>query len=267
MRKIVDESSRIAALGDIRKAIEIAEDIGELDIIEGADPHLEMGALHELSLQKPVPPVLLFRRIKGYPDDHRVVVNMPLMEHDLFRKAASPFRDHAPGQSRMQSVDSGDSRIVVYIDGDACPVKDEVYKVAARHNVKTFVVANAFIATPRNGRVERVVVAAGADVADDWIAERASRGAIVVTADIPLAARCVKAGADVIAPNGKAFSESSIGMALATRNLMQDLRETGAVTGGPKPFARKDRSAFLSALELAIVRLKRAGFAGGHTIA
>ena len=149
--------------------------------------------------------------------------------------------------------------IAIYIDADACPVKDEVYKVAARHGLKTFVVANAFINAPRDPRIERVVVAEGPDKADDWIAERVARGAIVITADIPLAARCVKAGADVIAPNGKPFTESSIGMALATRNLMQDLREQGAVSGGPRPFARQDRSAFLAALDLAVTRLKRAG--------
>ncbi len=151
--------------------------------------------------------------------------------------------------------------IVIHIDADACPVKDEVYKVAARHALKVFVVANAPIFTPRDPRIERITVAEGPDAADDWIAARAARGAIVITADIPLAARCVKAGADVIAPYGKPFTEASIGMALATRNLLQDLRETGAVTGGPRPFAKADRSAFLSALDLAVTRLKRAGFA------
>ena len=153
--------------------------------------------------------------------------------------------------------------IILYIDADACPVKDEAYKVAARHAAKTFVVANSFLNVPRDPAIERIVVAEGPDVADDWIAERAARGSIVVTADIPLAARCVKAGADVISPTGKAFSESSIGLALATRNLMQDLREAGSVTGGPRPFSRQDRSAFLSALDLAMVRLKRAGFSPG----
>ena len=137
------------------------------------------------------------------------------------------------------------SPITLYIDADACPVKDEAYKVAARHGVKTFVVANAFINVPRDPLIERVVVAEGMDKADDWIAERAAPGATVVTADIPLASRCVKAGASVIAPNGKTYSESSIGMALATRNLMHDLREQGATTGGPRPFSRQDRSAFL----------------------
>ena len=151
--------------------------------------------------------------------------------------------------------------ISIYVDADACPVKAEVYRVAERHRLKVHVVANSFIAVPREPFIERVVVGGGFDAADDWIAERVSRGDIVVTADVPLASRCVKAGADAIAPNGRAFTEASVGMALATRNLMQDLREAGAVTGGPKPFSARDRSAFLSALDLAVVRLKRAGFA------
>ena len=150
--------------------------------------------------------------------------------------------------------------IVVFIDADACPVKDEIYKVAGRHGVRTIVVSNSFMQIPRDPRIERVVVPAGLDVADDYIAERARRGVIVVTADIPLAARCVKADADVIAPNGRPFTEQSIGLVLATRNLMDELRSAGQITGGPKPFAAKDRSSFLSALDLAIVRLKRADF-------
>lgn len=152
--------------------------------------------------------------------------------------------------------------IEIYVDADACPVKDEVYKVAARHGVKVFIVANAFINTPRDPLIERVLVSAGPDAADDWIAERAAPGSVVVTSDVPLAARSVKAGADVLAPNGKPFSESSIGMALATRNLMADLRETGAITGGPRPFSPRDRSTFLQALDAAINRLKRRGFRG-----
>jgi uncharacterized protein len=151
--------------------------------------------------------------------------------------------------------------IAIYVDADACPVKAEVYRVAERHRLKVYVVANSFVAVPREPFIERVVVGGGFEAADDWIAERVSRGDIVVTADVPLASRCVKAGADAIAPNGRAFTEASVGMALATRNLMQDLREAGAVTGGPKPFSARDRSAFLSALDLAVVRLKRAGFA------
>ena len=149
----------------------------------------------------------------------------------------------------------------IYIDADACPVKDETYRVAARYGLKVFVVANARINIPRDALIERVVVAAGPDVADDWIAERAQAGAIVITADVPLAHRCVSAGADVIAPHGVVFSKQSIGMALAMRNLNDDLRSSGAITGGPAPFSPKQRSAFLSALDLAVVRLKRAGFA------
>ena len=102
--------------------------------------------------------------------------------------------------------------------------------------------------------------ASGMDEADNWIAERAERGDIVITADVPLASRCVTSGAEVIAPNGRAFTKDSIGMTLATRNLMDSLRSAGAVTGGPKPFAPRDRSSFLSALDQAIVRLTRAGF-------
>lgn len=153
--------------------------------------------------------------------------------------------------------------IVLYLDADACPVKEEAYKVARRHDIAVEVVANTPIAVPREPGIRRVVVASGPDAADDHIAGRARRGDVVVTADVPLAARCVKAGADVIAPNGRPFTADSIGLALATRNLMEDLRSAGAVTGGPKPFAARDRSAFLSALDLAVVRLKRAGFRTG----
>lgn len=173
--------------------------------------------------------------------------------------------------------------IALFIDADACPVKQEVYRVAERHalkgtDLKVFVVTNSPIAVPRDifvggrpnakpgstfaGRplIERVVVGAGMDEADNWIAERAGAGAIVITADVPLASRAVKAGAEVIAPNGRAFTADSIGMTLATRNLMDSLRSAGEITGGPKPFSPRDRSSFLSALDQAIVRLKRAGF-------
>ena len=151
--------------------------------------------------------------------------------------------------------------ITIYVDADACPVKQEVYRVAERHGLKVFLVSNTPIAVPRDPLIERVVVAAGMDAADDWIAGRATEGALVVTQDIPLAARVVKAGGIAIAPNGKPFSESSIGMALATRNLMDSLRSAGEITGGPKPFSPKDRSTFLQSLEREIVRLKRSGFA------
>jgi len=147
--------------------------------------------------------------------------------------------------------------IVIYIDADACPVKDEAYRVALRHGIKVVVVSNSPIAVPREELIERVVVAAGLDKADDYIVERAAAGVVVVTADVPLAARVVKAGAIAIAPNGKPFTDDSVGMALATRNLMDQLRSAGAITGGPKPFSRQDRSAFLQSLDRAVVRLKR----------
>ncbi|HSI40572.1 MAG TPA: YaiI/YqxD family protein [Xanthobacteraceae bacterium] len=153
--------------------------------------------------------------------------------------------------------------ILIYIDADACPVKAETYRVAERHGLRVLLVANSWMAFPRGGLVEPVVVGAGADAADDWIAERAEPGAIVITADVPLAARVVAKGAEALAPNGRPFSASSIGLQLATRNLMQDLREAGNVTGGPRPFSPRDRSEFLQALERAVVRLKRAGFVAG----
>jgi uncharacterized protein len=157
------------------------------------------------------------------------------------------------------------SPVTLYVDADACPVKQEVYRVAERHELKgvalkVFVVSNSPIAVPRDEMIERVVVGSGMDEADNWIAERAGRGDIVITADVPLASRSVKAGATVIAPNGKAFTEESIGMTLATRNLMDSLRSAGEITGGPKPFAPRDRSSFLAALDQALVRLKRDGF-------
>jgi uncharacterized protein YaiI (UPF0178 family) len=142
-----------------------------------------------------------------------------------------------------------------------------VYRVAGRHGVRVVVVSNSLIAIPRGALIERVVVESGPDVADDWIAARAERGDVVVTNDVPLAARCVRNGADALAPNGRAFDDAAIGMALATRNLLDELRGAGQITGGPRPFAAKDRSAFLSALDLALTRLKRAGFRPGANIA
>jgi uncharacterized protein YaiI (UPF0178 family) len=146
----------------------------------------------------------------------------------------------------------------LYIDADACPVKEEVYRVARRYGLKVYVVANAYIATPlRDPLIERVVVEAGPDIADDWIAERAQGGDIVVTSDIPLADRCLKAGAAVLRPNGKVFDAGSIGMALAGREIGEHLRSFGEVTGGPKPFGPQDRSRFLSALDEAVQRARR----------
>jgi len=145
----------------------------------------------------------------------------------------------------------------IYVDADACPVKDEIYRVAARHGLPVSVVAGQFIRVPQDPLIERVATGSGMDAADDWIAERASKGDIVITSDIPLASRCIKAGAEVIAPNGKPFTEQSIGLTLAVRNLMTDLRSSGEITGGPKSFAPRDRSTFLSALDQTIRRIQR----------
>ena len=147
--------------------------------------------------------------------------------------------------------------IRIFVDADACPVKPEIYRVAERYGLKVYVVANAFMAVPRSELIERVIVAEGPDAADDWIAERTTELDIVVTADIPLAGRCVRKRATVIGPTGKPFSEDSIGMALATRDLLTELRSAGATTRGPPPLTRQDLSRFLSALDLAVTRLQR----------
>ena len=147
--------------------------------------------------------------------------------------------------------------IRIFVDADACPVKAEVYRVAERYGLKVFVVANSFMNVPRSDLIERVIVSEGPDVADDWIVERAKPADIVITADIPLAGRCVRNETTVIGPTGKPFTDDSIGMALATRDLLTDLRSAGATTRGPPPLSRQDLSRFLSALDLAIVRLQR----------
>ncbi len=144
--------------------------------------------------------------------------------------------------------------IAIYVDADACPVKTEVYRVAERYRLKVFVVSNAFLNVPRDPRHELVVVSDSFDAADDWIAERAGEDDIVVTADIPLADRCLKRGAAVIGTTGVPFTTSSIGMAMASRELLSTLRAMGEVTGGPKPMTARDRSRFLSALDLAVQR-------------
>ena len=151
----------------------------------------------------------------------------------------------------------GTPAIRIFVDADACPVKSEVYKVAERYGLKVFIVANSFMNVPRSDMIERVIVPDGPDIADNWIAERAGASDIVITADIPLAGRCVRNGASVISPIGKPVDDNSIGMALATRDLMTDLRSAGAVTRGPPPLSRQDISRFLSALDLAVTRLKR----------
>ena len=139
--------------------------------------------------------------------------------------------------------------VQIFVDADACPVKDEVFRVAERMRLPVFVVSNSWMRLPDDPLIERVVVPAGPDVADDWIAERATLGSVVITTDVPLADRCVKAGARVVTPKGRVLDEASIGMALATRDLLDDLRSAGETTGGPKPFSPKDRQTFLQALD------------------
>jgi uncharacterized protein YaiI (UPF0178 family) len=147
--------------------------------------------------------------------------------------------------------------ITVFIDADACPVKDEVYRVAQRYGLKTYVVSNAFMMIPRSTMIERVIVDAGPDVADDWIAAHVAPGDVAITNDIPLAERVLKAGGHAIAPNGRPFTENSIGAAIAQRALMEQIRSTGEITGGPKPFDRNDRSRFLQSLDEVIQKETR----------
>jgi uncharacterized protein YaiI (UPF0178 family) len=145
----------------------------------------------------------------------------------------------------------------IYIDADACPVKDEVYRVAERYALPVFVVSNSYIRIPRDPRISSVVVDAGPDVADDWIAERAGPADVVVTADIPLAQRVIASGAQALHPTGRVFTADNIGGALASRAIGEHLRSMGEITGGPKAFAPADRSKFLQALDTAVVKARR----------
>lgn len=153
-----------------------------------------------------------------------------------------------------------DPAIRILVDADACPVKDEIYKVAWRHHVPVVIVANSHLRIPDHPLITRVTVSDSFDAADDWIAGQSSAATIVVTGDILLADRCLKAGAAVLASNGKPFTASGIGSAVAVRAIMADLRAgaVGAAIGGPPPFAKADRSRFLSALDTMLVRIKRA---------
>ncbi len=147
----------------------------------------------------------------------------------------------------------------LYVDADACPVKDEVYRVAGRYGLAVFVVCNSWIRTPAEARITLVVVDEGPDVADDWIAERAGPGDVVITADIPLAERSLAAGAQAVHPTGRPFTPDNIGGALASRAIGEHLRSMGEITGGPRPFAPQDRSRFLQVLDTAVVKARRAG--------
>ena len=148
--------------------------------------------------------------------------------------------------------------IQIFIDADACPVKEETLKVAYRHDLDVYIVSNQWLRMEVGPKVQKIVVSDGFDAADDWIAERAGAGAIVITGDIPLAARCLENGARVLGNNGKAFTPDNIGMAVSMRDLNRDLRDMGEINGSGKSFSREDRSRFLSALEECVRRLKRA---------
>jgi uncharacterized protein YaiI (UPF0178 family) len=147
----------------------------------------------------------------------------------------------------------------IYVDGDACPVRDEVYRVAERLNLIVHVVSNGSrpIRPPANPNIRMVTVAAGADIADDWIAERITKSDVCVTSDIPLASRCLAAGARALSPSGRNWTPDNIGNALAGRAMSQHMREIGMTTGGPAPLTKADRSKFLSALDTAVQAARR----------
>ena len=147
--------------------------------------------------------------------------------------------------------------VKIYVDADACPVKNEVERVATRHNLETYMVCDGGIRPSLNPLVKLVVVDQGADAADDWIADHIKKSDICVTNDIPLAGRCLKKGAFAIKPNGKSFTDDNIGIALATREIMEKIRETGEMTGGPPPFRIADRSKFLDQMEMIILKAKK----------
>ena len=147
----------------------------------------------------------------------------------------------------------------IYVDADGCPVKDEVYRVAGRYGLRVWVVANGWLRVPEGPLVSRVTVSEGLDRADDWIAERIGPGDVAITADVPLAARCVERGARAISPGGRSFGPETIGAVLADRNLLTALREAGEIKGGGRPFTRQDRARFLGALDAAIQAIRRRG--------
>jgi uncharacterized protein YaiI (UPF0178 family) len=145
----------------------------------------------------------------------------------------------------------------IYVDADACPVKEEVYRVAERYDLDVVVVANSRMRVPCGKRIRLKLVGEGFDAADDWIADNVEDDDIVITADIPLAARCLEKGATVIGSGGKPFTEDNIGDAMAGRDLLSELRETGEISGGPPPFAKKDRSRFLQRLDESVHAIRR----------
>jgi uncharacterized protein YaiI (UPF0178 family) len=147
--------------------------------------------------------------------------------------------------------------MIIFVDADACPVKDEVLRVAERHTLPLKLVSNSWMRGDDHPLIERIAVTTSPDAADDWIAERVTDRDIVITSDIPLAARCVAKGAKVLRPNGKPLDQDSISMAVAMRDLHTHLREVGEITRGPAPYTKQDRSRFLDALETAVQAVKR----------
>ena len=145
----------------------------------------------------------------------------------------------------------------IYIDADACPVKQEVYRVALRYGLNVTLVANSWMRIPNEDWISLKLVEEGFDAADDWIVEQVQSNDIVVTADIPLASRCLKKGASVIGNTGKPFTKDNIGQVLATRDLLSELRSAGEITSGPKPLVKSDRSRFLQQLDEAIQSIRR----------
>ncbi len=145
----------------------------------------------------------------------------------------------------------------IYVDADACPVKNEVYRVADRYQLKVTLVSNSRMRVPQNSRVKLEVVGDGFDEADDWIVEHVKEGDVVITADIPLAGRCITAGAEVLSNSGKRFTDDNIGQTLATRDLLTELRGAGEITGGPAPLTQRDRSEFLQKLDVVVQSIRR----------
>ena len=183
----------------------------------------------------------------------------PLLEMDGLPHALLHFRTlfkpDAAGPGSCHGKPAG--MTTLYIDADACPVKGEAYRVAKRYALPVFVVSNSWIRVPRDPNITLVVVDAGPDAADDWIADRVAAGDVVITADIPLADRALKAGAQALHPAGRPFTPANIGRALVSRSIGEHLRSMGEITGGPKPFTAADRSRFLQALDAAVVRTRR----------
>ena len=155
--------------------------------------------------------------------------------------------------------------IKIYVDADACPVKNEIERVATRHNLETYIVCDGGIRPSLNPLIQLVVVNQGADAADDWIVEHIKKSDICITNDIPLAGRCLKKKAFALKPNGKSYTDDNIGIALATREIMEKIRETGEMTGGPPPFSKADRSKFLDQMEMTVLKAKKSYKKGNYS--